>query len=86
VPHRGERGQRVVTSCIVGEAGLGTGRHGKKDNGPLTSGPQANSILFQNSNSAQTRNFKMEAFPCSKNTQPLHGAIFEYSKQLSQLG
>jgi hypothetical protein len=55
VPYRCERGCRVVTSYIGGRAGPGTGQCGKKENGPLTIGPQANSFLFQNSNSAQTR-------------------------------
>jgi hypothetical protein len=55
--------------------GPGIGRHGKKVNAPLTSEPQAKSILFQISNSAQTGKFIKEAFSCSKNTQALHGAI-----------
>jgi hypothetical protein len=65
--------------------GPGTDRRGKKENGLLTSGPQANSILFQNSNSAQTGKFKMEDFHCSKNIQNLPSARFEYFEQLFQL-
>jgi hypothetical protein len=40
-------------------------------------------LLFQN---LQSLKFKMEGFPCSKNTETLHGASFEYFEQLSQLG
>jgi hypothetical protein len=71
VPHHHERGDRVVIGCVVGGVGPGIGRHGKKVNAPLTSEPQAKSILFQNSNSAQTGKFIKEAFSCSKNTQAL---------------
>jgi hypothetical protein len=31
-------------------------------------------------------NFKIDAFPCSKNIQTLHDASFEYFEHLSRLG
>jgi hypothetical protein len=49
-------------------------------------GPSHFNLFFQYSNSTQTGKLIMEAFPCSNNTQTLHGARFEHFEQLSQLG
>jgi hypothetical protein len=75
----------AVTGSVASGVGLGTGPGGEIRLGPLTGGPGPDSI-FQISNLAQIRKFKIEAFMCSKNIQTLNEAIFEYFKQISQLG
>jgi hypothetical protein len=42
-------------------------------------------LIFQNSEPAETCKFKTDAFHCSKNTQTLDEARFEYFEQLSKL-
>jgi hypothetical protein len=81
---RHERGHRVVTGSVVGGAGW-LGRTVKAV-GPLIGGPDPVKISFQISNSSWICKFKMEAFPCFKNIEILHWAIFEYYEKLSQFG
>jgi hypothetical protein len=48
-------------------------------------GPAQFNFFFQYSNLAQIGKFKMDAFPYSRNTQPLYDGRFEYREPLSQL-
>jgi hypothetical protein len=43
-------------------------------------------LSSQNSKLAQICTLQNPPFPCSKNIQTFHGAIFEYSEQLPLLG
>jgi hypothetical protein len=81
------RGHHVATGSVVGAGGTEYRvARLKRGIGPLACGPSPILNLFQYLKSIQIIKCNINTFHWSKNTQTLHGAIFESFEQFSQLG